>query len=58
MNYFPLTKSQQEWKERTAEIAERDIGHRAAEVDRKAERVSGHDPAVPRDPLGDVREIA
>ena len=37
MNYFPLTKEQQEWKERTAEIAERDIGSRAAEYDRKAE---------------------
>ena len=37
MNYFPLTTEQQEWKERTAEIAERDIMPRAADYDRKAE---------------------
>ncbi len=37
MNYFPLTNDQQEWKERAAVIAERDIGPRAAEYDRKAE---------------------
>jgi len=37
MNYFPLTTEQQEWKERTAEIAERYIGPRAADYDRKAQ---------------------
>ena len=37
MNYFPLTAEQQEWKERTTEIAERDIGPRAADYDRKAQ---------------------
>jgi alkylation response protein AidB-like acyl-CoA dehydrogenase len=36
MNYFPLTAKQQEWKERTTEIAERDMGPRAADYDRKA----------------------
>ena len=33
MNYFALTDKQQEWKERTATIAERDIGPRAADYD-------------------------
>ena len=37
MNYYPLTKDQQEWKDRTAEIAERDIGPRAATYDANAE---------------------
>ncbi len=37
MNYFPLTAEQQEWKERTTEIAERDIGPRAADYDRKVQ---------------------
>src|SRR3954451_19584521 len=34
MTYFPLTESQQAWKERAAEIARREIGPRAAETDR------------------------
>ena len=33
MNYFPLTEEQQEWKQRAAEIAEREVGPRAADVD-------------------------
>ena len=37
MNYVPLTAVQQEWQERAAEIAARDIGHRAADYDSKAE---------------------
>ena len=37
MNYFSLTNDQQEWKERTNEIAERDIGPRAADYDSKRE---------------------
>ena len=37
MNYYHLTSSQQEWKERAAEIAEREIGPRAAECDRNAQ---------------------
>jgi alkylation response protein AidB-like acyl-CoA dehydrogenase len=37
MNYFPLTNAQRAWKERTAEISERDIGPRAVEYDRQAE---------------------
>ncbi len=37
MNYFPLTRDQQEWKERAVGIAERDIGPRAAHYDREAE---------------------
>jgi Acyl-CoA dehydrogenase, N-terminal domain len=37
MNYFPLTKSQQEWQQRIAELAEKEIGPRAAEYDAKAE---------------------
>src|SRR4051812_15720310 len=34
MTYFPLTAAQIEWKERVAEIAEREIGPLAAEIDR------------------------
>ena len=37
MNYYHLTSAQQEWKERAAEIAEREIGPRAADYDRKAQ---------------------
>lgn len=34
MNYFPLTLQQQQWKERVAELAAREIGPRAGECDR------------------------
>jgi alkylation response protein AidB-like acyl-CoA dehydrogenase len=37
VNYHHLTPEQQEWKERVADIAEREIGPRAAEYDRKAQ---------------------
>jgi alkylation response protein AidB-like acyl-CoA dehydrogenase len=37
MNYFPLTDQQQEWKDRTADIAAREIGPHAAECDRLAQ---------------------
>ena len=37
MNYFPLTNDQQEWKDRTTAIAERDIGPRAADCDNNRE---------------------
>ena len=37
MNYFPLTKTQREWKERVAELAAGEIGPRAAEYDRHAQ---------------------
>jgi alkylation response protein AidB-like acyl-CoA dehydrogenase len=37
MNYFPLTKQQQEWKERTADIAVRELAPRAEETDRNAQ---------------------
>lgn len=30
MNYFPLAPQQQEWKDRVAELAAREIGPRAA----------------------------
>lgn len=33
MNYFPLTKTQQEWQERVADLASREIGPHAAECD-------------------------
>lgn len=48
MNYFPLTDDQQEWKERTAEIAHRDIGPRAADYDHNAE--------FPQESLNALRE--
>ena len=34
MTYFPLTKKQQEWRERTEEIASRELAPRAEETDR------------------------
>ena len=37
MNYYPLTKDQREWKDRTEDIAEREIGPRAAGYDSNAE---------------------
>ena len=37
MNYFPLTKKQQDWQERIADLAGREIGPRAAEYDAKGE---------------------
>jgi isovaleryl-CoA dehydrogenase len=37
MNYFPLTKTQEEWQERVAELAAREIGPRAAEYDRQGQ---------------------
>ncbi len=37
MNYFPLTKSQQEWQERVADLASKQIGPKAAEYDAKSE---------------------
>ena len=33
MNYFPLNKEQQEWQQRVADLASREIGPRAAEYD-------------------------
>ena len=37
MNYYHLTSDQLEWQQRVAELAEREIGPRAAEYDRKAQ---------------------
>ena len=36
MNYFPLTKQQQEWKERSADIAMRELAPRAEQTDNEA----------------------
>ncbi len=48
MNYFPLTRDQQEWKERAVGIAERDIESRAAHYDREA--------AFPQESLNALRD--
>jgi isovaleryl-CoA dehydrogenase len=48
MTYFPLTATQQEWKDRVAEIAAREIAPRAAETDR--------DRAYPRQSLDALRQ--
>ena len=37
MNYFPLNQTQQDWQDRVAELAAREIGPRAAEYDRQAQ---------------------
>ena len=48
MNYFLLTRDQQEWKERAVGIAERDLGPRAAHYDREA--------AFPQESLNALRD--
>ena len=35
MSYFPLTKEQQDWKDRAAEIAEKELAPRAEQTDRE-----------------------
>jgi isovaleryl-CoA dehydrogenase len=37
MNYFPLSQTQQEWQDRVAGLAAREIGPRAGEYDRQAQ---------------------
>ncbi len=37
MNYFPLTKSQQDWHDRAADIAQRELAPRAEQTDRGAQ---------------------
>ena len=49
MNYYPLTKDQQEWKDRTESIAEREIGPRAADYDSNAE--------FPQESLNALRDV-
>jgi alkylation response protein AidB-like acyl-CoA dehydrogenase len=34
MTYFPLTKTQREWQERVADLAQRELAPRAEETDR------------------------
>ncbi len=36
MTYFPLTKEQQDWKDRAADIARRELAPRAEDTDRKS----------------------
>ncbi len=36
MTYFPLTKEQRDWRDRTAELARRELEPRAADTDRKS----------------------
>ena len=48
MNYYPLTKDQREWKDRTAEIAKHEIGPRAAGYDSTA--------AFPQEALNALRD--
>ena len=50
MNYFPLSDDQQEWKERTTEIAEREVGPRAAGYDERRE--------FPQESLNALRDVA
>ena len=37
MTYFPLTKEQQDWKDRAADIAQRELAPRAEDTDRKSQ---------------------
>ena len=55
MNYFPLTKQQQEWQERVADIAARELAPRAEETDRKAQYPQESLDALKREGLWGLR---
>ncbi len=55
MNYFPLTKQQQEWQERAADIAARELGPRAEEIDQKAQYPQASLDALKREGLFGLR---
>lgn len=48
MNYFPLTDEQQQWKDRATDIAEKEVGPRAADYDRESR--------YPRESLDAIRD--
>jgi alkylation response protein AidB-like acyl-CoA dehydrogenase len=37
VNYFPLTKSQQDWKDRAAEVAQQELAPRAGQTDQNSQ---------------------
>ncbi|MCI0438046.1 MAG: acyl-CoA/acyl-ACP dehydrogenase [Chloroflexi bacterium] len=55
MTYFPLTKEQQDWKDRAADIAAREIGPRAEETDRKSQYPQESLNALKREGLWGLR---
>jgi isovaleryl-CoA dehydrogenase len=55
MNYFPLTKHQQEWQERAAAIAARELAPRAADTDRTAQYPQQSLDALRREGLWGLR---
>ena len=55
MNYFPLTKQQQEWQERAADIAARELAARAEETDQKAQYPQASLDALKREGLFGLR---
>ena len=55
MNYFPLTKQQQEWQERAREIAARELAPRAEETDQKDQYPQESLDALKREGLWGLR---
>jgi len=55
MTYFPLTKQQQEWQERTADIAARELAPRAEHTDRNAQYPQESLDALKREGLWGLR---
>lgn len=55
MNYFPLTKQQQEWQKRAADIAARELALRAEETDLKAQYPQESLDALKREGLWGLR---
>ncbi len=55
MNYFPLTKQQQDWQERAREIAARELAPRAEETDQKARYPQESLDALKREGLWGLR---
>ena len=55
VNYFPLTKQQQEWQERAADIAARELAPRAEETDQKAQYPQASLDALKREGLFGLR---
>ena len=55
MTYFPLTKQQQEWQERAADIAARELAPRAEQVEKTGTYPQESLDALKRDGLSRFR---
>ena len=55
MSYLPLTEEQQDWKDRSAYIARRELAPRAQDTDRKSQYPRGSLDALKEDGLWGLR---